>query len=59
MAQNLCCCSNLTAVHLNDNGIVSSYDQELMMELLDIFGLSDLGLQTILPSDNAYVHIDY
>jgi len=44
LAKNLSRSSSLLAVHLNDNGIVSSSDQELMMEILDIFGLSDLDL---------------
>jgi hypothetical protein len=41
MAQNLCRCSNLLAVHLNDNGICA--DHELKMEIMDVFGLSDLA----------------
>ena len=45
LAQNMCRSSNLLAVHLNDNGIVSSADQELAVEILDIFGLSQLDLQ--------------
>ena len=29
------------AVHLNDNGIVSERNYELLMDLYDIFGLAD------------------
>lgn len=48
-------CTLLMGIHLSDNGIC--FESELMMELLDIFGLSDedMPLQRVIQKDNMDV----
>jgi hypothetical protein len=35
----MACCPNLMGIHLSDNGIINPEDDELMIEILDVFGL--------------------
>ena len=45
LSSNLCVCQNLMGVHLNDIGITN--DENLFMELIDIFGLGEVDLRTV------------
>lgn len=44
LCSQMACCPNLMGIHLSDNGIINPEDDELMTELLDVFGLGQIDI---------------
>ena len=44
LSETMSTCPNLMAIHLNDSGIISPWDDELLDEMRDIFELGEIGV---------------
>jgi hypothetical protein len=47
LCESLSCCPNLMAIHMNDNNLMDSRNEELLKEILSIFDLGDHDAATV------------